>query len=42
MSTSSPTKPKKPSRQSSHRSTLSVQKTEIRIHVYDLLPVSFV
>ncbi|KAF4309339.1 hypothetical protein GTA08_BOTSDO03245 [Botryosphaeria dothidea] len=38
MSTSSPTKPKKPSRQSSHRSTLSVQKTEIRIHVYDLLP----
>lgn len=38
MSTASPKQPKKPSRQSSHRSTLSVQKTEIRIHVYDLLP----
>lgn len=40
MSTSSPTKTKKPTRDSSHRSTASVQKTEIRIHVYDLLPVS--
>ncbi|KAL0261202.1 hypothetical protein SLS55_004898 [Diplodia seriata] len=38
-STSSPNKPKKQaSRASSHRSTLSVQKSEIRIHVYDLLP----
>lgn len=27
-------------RTSRHRSTLSLQKTEIKIHVYDLLPVS--
>jgi hypothetical protein len=26
-------------RQSRHRSTLSLQKTEIKINVYDLLPV---
>ncbi|KAH8592407.1 putative UPF0326 protein hag1 [Bisporella sp. PMI_857] len=30
--------PPKPSRKSSHRSTLSLQKTEIIINVYDLLP----
>ncbi|KAH6854212.1 PPPDE putative peptidase domain-containing protein [Chaetomium sp. MPI-CAGE-AT-0009] len=29
---------KKPSRSRSHRSTLSLQKTEILIHIYDLLP----
>lgn len=36
---SSSTRPK-PSRKSSgnHRSTLSLQKTEIKIHIYDLLP----
>lgn len=35
--TMAPKKPK-PSRSRSHRSTLSLQKTEIIIHVYDLLP----
>jgi len=29
---------KKPSRTRSHRSTLSLQKTEILINIYDLLP----
>ena len=34
-----PRKPQKPTRSHSHRSTLSLQKTEVVIHVYDLLPV---
>jgi hypothetical protein len=40
--TASPKPAKKPKakRQPSHRSTLSLQKTEIRINIYDLLPVS--
>ncbi|KAK1829844.1 DUF862-domain-containing protein [Podospora conica] len=36
MPSKKPQKPKKPTR--SHRSTLSLQKTEVTIHVYDLLP----
>jgi len=31
-------RPKNPRQNSSHRSVLSAQKTEIKIHVYDLLP----
>ncbi|KAF2108515.1 PPPDE putative peptidase domain-containing protein [Lophiotrema nucula] len=35
---SSASRPKGPRKSSTHRSTLSLQRTEIKIHVYDLLP----
>ena len=40
MSSLNASRPKNTRRTSSHRSTLSIQKTEIKINIYDLLPVS--
>lgn len=38
MSSSNRPKPSRNKSSANHRSTLSLQKTEVKIHVYDLLP----